>query len=102
MGAVVGIPAIGYVLAPALKDKLSRGVDPGRAIGMLPGRHAHTFQLYPLESQWLGKIHQQLRRLCIPQERERNAVFSNVCTHLSCRVIWNDSRKSICVPVPRR
>ena len=41
MGAAIGLPAIGYVIGPALRSAPQRSLDPHWQVGKLPDRHAH-------------------------------------------------------------
>ncbi len=63
MGVVVGIPAIGFVLAPALKISSADVWIPLGPLENYPVGTPTPLQLYPLESQWLGENYQQLWRL---------------------------------------
>ena len=91
IGAGIGIPVIGYLIDPALKA--------GGAEAWIP--------LGPLENFEIGKptLVNFTRTKVNGWERTANSygvfvvrtsetevvVFSNICTHLGCRVNWNET-----------
>lgn len=93
MGAIIGVPAIGYLISPVTKIQKSDSWIP----------------LGPLENIPLGvpTLFNFTRTVITGWERTVNSygvyvwrknedevkVFSNVCTHLSCRVKWDDDNK---------
>lgn len=97
IGAVVGLPAIGYLVSPALRiQKSDAWVDLG-----------------PMESYEIGKptLYTFTRSTVNGWEKTVNSygvyivhkndndvvVFSNTCTHLSCRVTWHeDVQEYVC------
>ncbi len=97
MSAVVGLPVIGYLLAPALKVQES---EAWIALGKLAD--------YPIG---IPSLFTFTRTRANGWERTSNfygvyvwrksendlVVFSNICTHLSCQVTWHDdSSEYIC------
>jgi menaquinol-cytochrome c reductase iron-sulfur subunit len=89
IGAVLGISAIGYLISPArsdpkLDDWVSLGPLETYPIG-LPTRfnftrsktHGWEKNVYSYGVYVLRKSHEQVR------------VFSDICTHLGCRVTWH-------------
>jgi Rieske Fe-S protein len=88
MGAVVGVPAIGYLLAPALKAQKS---EAWISLG--------TLDLFPVGPSTLINFNRTIVNgweksvfsygvYVVRRADKEVEVFSNKCTHLSCRVSW--------------
>jgi len=97
MGVVVGIPAIAYLLSPALK---TRAADAWVALGPLenyPVGEPTLFTFTPTKvNGWEKTVNSYGVYVYRPSESEVTA-FSNVCTHLSCRVNWKgDVQEYVC------
>ena len=99
IGAVLGIPAIGYLIAPALReDKTGTPVAIGKLDDFPVGQfHQFSFTITKVNgwertaSNYGGYL---LRRSESPDDI---LVLSSRCTHLSCTVNWNeDTQKFTC------
>ena len=100
IGAIIGLPAIGYLLSPALKKSTTGSTD-WIPIGMVEDIPMDQPTLYTFT-----------RTMQIGWERSANSygiyvvkksdgqldTFSNVCTHLSCRVAWKDDQGEFICP----
>ncbi len=98
IGAVVGIPAIGYVLAPALK-KVS--ADAWIPLGPLTNYPVGTPTLFSFTRSKVNGWEKSTNSYGVFVYRKSDTetvVFSNVCTHLSCRVNWNEATKEYICP----
>ena len=98
IASVIGIPAIGYMISPGLNKRTSEEWVP---IGKLED--------IPMNIPVLSTF---TRTIKIGWERSANSfgvyvirksadefdVFSNVCTHLSCRVTWKDDQEAFVCP----
>jgi Rieske Fe-S protein len=97
MGVVVGIPAIAYLLSPALK---TRAADAWVALGPLENYPVGEPTLFTFTrtkvNGWEKTVNSYGVYVYRPSESEVTA-FSNVCTHLSCRVNWKgDVQEYVC------
>lgn len=100
IAAVVGIPAIGYLIAPALReDKEGAPVVIGNLQDIPVGQfHQFSFTITKVNgwertaSNYGGYI---LRRSESPDDI---LVLSSRCTHLSCTVNWNDDIQRFTCP----
>jgi Rieske Fe-S protein len=97
IGAVVGLPAIGYILSPALKVLQAEAWVP---LGLMQD---FTIGAPVLVNFTRTKINGWERTVnsygvfVLRKSDTEAEVFSNVCTHLSCRVNWNtDVQEYIC------
>lgn len=99
IAAIVALPAVGYLLSPALKKSRLSSED------WVP---LGPFEDIPVDQPTLYTF---TRTKQVGWERTANSygvyivkksngdlrAFSNVCTHLSCRVFWNeDDQQFIC------
>ncbi|MEJ2012619.1 MAG: ubiquinol-cytochrome c reductase iron-sulfur subunit [Anaerolineales bacterium] len=100
IAAVVGLPAIGYLLSPSLKSGTATKEE--------------WVPLGPIEELVVGepRLFAFTRTKQVGWERTANSygvyvvrkagdsydVFSNVCTHLSCRVSWKEDENEYVCP----
>lgn len=86
-GAIIGVPALSYVVAPALKKGTTKWIDFGPIDQLKPG------EIEMLSYEFMVKD----GRLVLPQRGfvwarldspGKITVFSSTCTHLACNVIW--------------
>lgn len=97
MGAVIGIPAIGYLLSPALKTQKSEAWIP---LGKLENYPFNTPTLFTFTrtkvNGWEKTVNSYGVYILRTSESEVK-VLSNLCTHLSCRVTWKaEANEYIC------
>lgn len=97
IGTVIGLPVIGYLLSPALRtqkrdDWISVGSLEDYPIGVpTPFTYTHT-----TVNGWERTATNYGVYVLRKSENELTA-FSDVCTHLACRVNWQaDDNKFIC------
>jgi Rieske Fe-S protein len=100
IGAVLGIPAIGYLIAPALrKDKAGAPVAIGKLEDIPVGQfYPFSFTITTVNG-WERTANNYggylLRRSESPTDI---LVLSSRCTHLSCTVNWNDETQKLTCP----
>jgi len=97
MGGLVGLPIIGYIISPALK---SIEVDDWISAGLLNDYPIGTPKLYSFTRSKINgweKTTNSYGVYVLRDENDNIQTFSNVCTHLSCRVTWQDeSQEYVC------
>ena len=97
MGAVVGLPVIGYIISPAMKTKK---VDDWVSLGLLEEYPIGTPQLFSFTRTKVNgweKTTNSYGVFVLRKDENEVKVLSNVCTHLSCRVNWHtDAQEFIC------
>ena len=97
MGAVVGLPAIGYILSPALKTTSADAWIPIGKLADYPVGAPTLFSFTRSKINGWEKSTNSYGVYILRKSETETSVFSNVCTHLSCRVIWHeDARQYIC------
>ena len=88
MGAVVGIPAIAYIISPAVK---SQSVDAWVSLGPLENYPIDTPTLFSFTRSKINGWEKTVSSYGVYIYRETEDLvkaYSNICTHLACRVNW--------------
>jgi len=98
MAAIVGIPMIGYFISPATKK--SSG-DDWIALGSLenyPPGSPTMFNFNLTKVNGWERSSKSYGVFVLRSEGGEVEVFSDVCTHLSCRVNWNEDTQEFACP----
>ena len=97
IGAVVGLPAIAYLIDPALKATAADTWIPLGNLESFPvGKPTLSNFTRSKVNGWEKSVNSYGVFVLRKSETEV-VVYSNVCTHLSCRVNWNvDKQQYIC------
>lgn len=97
MGAAIGLPAIGYLIAPALQ---AQEADAWVLLGPLESFPVGTPTLANFVRTKVNGWEKTANSYGIYIVRGQNdeiTVFSNTCTHLGCRVTWKeDIQEYVC------
>ena len=98
MGAIMGIPIIGYVIDPALKSQTS---DEWVSLGPLenyPIGIPSPFTFTQTKVNGWERTTTSYGVYVLRHSESELKVLSNSCTHLSCRVTWNEGDQSYNCP----
>jgi menaquinol-cytochrome c reductase iron-sulfur subunit len=97
IGAVIGLPAIAYLIEPALKvGSAAAWIPLGKLDGYEIGKPSLATFTRSKVNGWEKTVDSYGVFVLRKSEAEVQA-FSNKCTHLSCRVNWNqDQQQYIC------
>ena len=98
IGAVIGLPAIAYLLQPALR---STTTDAWIPLGKLDSFTIGLPTLFTFTRSTVNgweKSTNSYGVLVLRKSQNDVVVYSNVCTHLSCRVNWNADKKQFICP----
>jgi len=98
MGAVIGIPVIGYLIDPALKQ---RETDVWIPLGTLEKYEIGKPTLFTFTRTKVNGWEKTVTSygvFIIPTSAQDVSVVSNQCTHLSCRVNWDEATQSYICP----
>ncbi|MGB8214810.1 MAG: ubiquinol-cytochrome c reductase iron-sulfur subunit [Anaerolineales bacterium] len=97
IGAVIGLPAIAYVIGPALQTTSSDAWIPlGKLESFQIGLPTLTTFTRSQVNGW-EKTVDSYGVFVLRKSQTEVAAFSNVCTHLGCRVNWHaDQQQYIC------
>ena len=87
MGAAVGVPAIAYIVGPALKKNTATWLRLGAVSKVQIG--VPTLFKVTVESQagWT-KSQDELAAYVLTDDGQTYIAMSNICTHLGCRSRW--------------
>ena len=98
MGAAVGLPVIGYLLSPATKTS---GGDEWVSMGPLDKYPIGTPTLFNFTETTVNGWERSTNSygaFIIRKNETELSIFSNICTHLSCRVNWHDDIQQFICP----
>ena len=98
MGAAVGLPVIGYLLSPATKTS---GGDKWVSMGPLdkyPIGKPTLFNFTETTVNGWERSTNSYGAFIIRKNETELSIFSNICTHLSCRVNWHDDIQQFICP----
>jgi Rieske Fe-S protein len=97
LGAVIGIPAIGYMLTPAYKGQTGAGkVELGPLENFPDGVPTLVTFTRTKINGWEKTVNSY--GVYVLRRGDNTKVLSNTCTHLSCRVKWNEQQNSYICP----
>jgi len=88
MGAVLGLPAIWYLLSPALKVQKSETWIPLGALNNFPIGTPVLLSFTRTRANGWEKTVNSYGVYVVRSNESEVHVYSNKCTHLSCRVSW--------------
>jgi len=100
MSAIVGIPVIGYIISPALKRQESEAWIPAGPLENYPVNEPTLFNFTRTTiNGWERTVNSFGAYIWRQSESENDIVaFSNICTHLACRVHWDDQAQEYICP----
>ena len=92
IGLFIGIPAIGYLLSPAVKVQVEEAWIPLGPLDAYPLDHPTLFSYTRSKiNGWEKTVNSYGAYVWrYGKEDSEVKVYSNMCTHLSCRVTWTE------------
>lgn len=98
MGIVIGLPAIGYLISPALKTSESEGWVPLGPVEQIPVGVPTLLSFSRTKINGWEKTVSTFGVYVLINEDNQILALSNVCTHLACRVNWQDELQAYICP----
>lgn len=88
IGGFIALPGIGYLISPALKMETSDAWIPLGPLDNYPVNTPTLFNFTRTKNNGWEKTVNSYGVYVVNQGSDQVRVYSNMCTHLSCRVIW--------------
>ena len=98
MGALIGIPTIGYLIAPAREGTSSDAWIPAGPVENYPVGIPILFNFNRTKVNGWEKTVNSYGVYIIQQPDGSFLALSNTCTHLSCRVNWEVAKEAYICP----
>ena len=98
IAAVIGLPAVGYLLAPALKNTASDEWVPLGPLASVPIDQPTLFSFTRVKQVGWERNAASYGVYVIRGSDGSLSILSNICTHLSCRVSWKDENRDYVCP----
>jgi len=98
MGAVVGLPAIGYLVSPATRVQQKEAWIPLGPQENYPEGAPTPFSFTRTTVNGWEKTVNSHGAYVVRKGDNELKVYSNMCTHLSCRVSWKDDLQEYVCP----
>lgn len=98
IGVVVGIPAIGYIISPATKTSKADAWIP---VGPIESYEIGVPKLFSFTRSTVNGWEKTVNSygvFVVKKSADQADVFSNLCTHLACRVNWKEDVKEYVCP----
>ena len=98
VAALVGLPAIGYLISPGVQ---TQNEDEWYTLGPVSEIQPGVPTAFPYSRQiqdgWVESTQTGVAYV-VTEDGQNFTAFSNVCTHLACRVTWNEERGGFFCP----
>lgn len=98
MGAILGLPVIGYLISPALKVRKSEDWISVGPLENYPVGSPSLFSFTRAVKNGWERTANSYGVYVVRSQDGQAKVFSNMCTHLSCRVTWNEAAQQYVCP----
>ncbi len=98
IGAMIAIPAIGYLISPALrKNEDNAWIDLGQ-LDQYPIGVPKLFQFTRTKVNGWERSGMTYGVFVVRTDQTNTRVFSNICTHLGCHISWHPDIKNYVSP----
>lgn len=98
MGAVIGIPAITYIIWPATRTQAKEDWIPAGVLENYPIGQPTLFTFTRTQLNGWEKTSNSYGAYILRKSDKEVAVFSSMCTHLACRVKWMEDESAYVCP----
>jgi len=97
IGAIVGVPAVAYIIGPALKQQAEDWVQLGAINKVDLGSPTLFKTTVERQTGWIS-AQEEVAAYVLTENGQDFAAISNVCTHLACRVRWIEGEQQFFCP----
>jgi menaquinol-cytochrome c reductase iron-sulfur subunit len=98
IGTVMGVPVIGYLLAPALREEEASDVINLGPLENYPIGIPTPFSITQTKINGWERTAKGIGMYVVRKEDGSVRVFSDICTHLGCLVTWHPETKDYISP----
>lgn len=98
MAAVIGLPLISYFITPALEENQQEDWVAVGPLESYPLGEPKVFSFTRSQVNGWERTSQSYGVYVLRQSETEVKVLSNVCTHLSCRVTWDEDDQAYICP----
>ncbi|MEW5939679.1 MAG: ubiquinol-cytochrome c reductase iron-sulfur subunit [Chloroflexota bacterium] len=98
IGALVGLPSLAYLFAPAMQSDEEQAVIPLGPLENYPIGVPTRFDFTRTKVNGWERTAVSYGLYVVRQSESEVRVFSDICTHLGCRVIWRPDRQHYVSP----
>jgi len=97
IGAAVGVPAVAYIIGPALKQQAEDWVRLGAVNKVELGSPTLFKTTVERQTGWIS-AQEEVAAYVLTENGQEFSAISNVCTHLGCRVRWIEGEAQFFCP----
>jgi menaquinol-cytochrome c reductase iron-sulfur subunit len=97
IGAVIGIPAIAYIVGPALQQQVAEWIRLGTINKVEPGAPTLFKAVVERQTGWIAG-QEEVSAYVLTDDGQNFVAMSNICTHLGCRVRWIPDQEQFFCP----
>src|SRR5574341_475179 len=97
ISAVVGLPAIAYIIGPALQQKVEDWIRLGAISKVETGTPTLFKTTVERRTGWITD-QEELSAYVLTEDGQTYVAMSNICTHLGCRVRWIANQQKFFCP----
>jgi menaquinol-cytochrome c reductase iron-sulfur subunit len=87
IGAAMGIPAIAYIIGPALQRRTEEWIPLGSTSKVALGEPTLFKAVVERQTGWIAD-QKEISAYVLTEDGREFIAMSNICTHLGCRVRW--------------
>jgi menaquinol-cytochrome c reductase iron-sulfur subunit len=97
IGAAIGVPAIAYVVGPALQKRIDEWIRLG-SVNKVEVNIPTLFKtVIQKQTGWIN-AEEEFSAYVLTENGQDFTVMSNICTHLGCRVRWIAEKQGFFCP----
>jgi len=97
IGVVIGIPAIAYIIGPALQQQVENWIRLGAISKVETGTPTLFKAVIERQTGWIAG-QEEVSAYVLTDDGQTYVAMSNICTHLGCRVRWIADQQTFFCP----
>lgn len=97
IGIAYGVPAIAYVIGPAIKKDQGDWIQLGSVSKVEMNKPTLFKTVVETQTGWI-KSEEEVSAYVLTEDGQNYVAMSNICTHLGCRVRWLEDQDEFYCP----